>query len=73
MPDSDKNKDAPGASVRSYLSRIGRKGGRIGGRKRAEVLSPERLKEIAAQGAKARVQKAKEKLLAEAEPKTTRR
>ncbi len=36
------------------MAEMGRKGGRIGGKRRLETLSPERRKEIASQAAKTR-------------------
>jgi hypothetical protein len=42
------------ADVRAYFAKEGRKGGLIGGKARAESLSPERRKEIARAAIKAR-------------------
>lgn len=42
---------------RDYAVRMGRKGGKIGGRRRAESLSPERRSEIARAAAAARWKK----------------
>lgn len=40
--------------IQEYLAEIGRKGGLIGGKKRAEKLTPERRKEIAQKAANTR-------------------
>jgi len=42
------------SAISEYLAEIGRKGGKKGGKARAEKLSPERRKEIAEKAAKAR-------------------
>lgn len=46
-------------SVRQHYADIGRAGGKIGGIKRAQVLTPERRSEIARMGALARKEKLK--------------
>lgn len=47
-------------AVRKYFSKIGRRGGNIGGTARAAALTPERRSEIARMGALARIAKIKE-------------
>ena len=42
------------SAISEYLAEIGRKGGQKGGKARAEKLTPEKRKEIAAKAAKAR-------------------
>jgi hypothetical protein len=49
------------ADVRAYFVRKGREGGLLGGKARAEALSPERRKEIARAAIKARWAKHKRK------------
>jgi hypothetical protein len=46
-------------SVKNYFAEMGAEGGRIGGRIRAEKLSPERRKEIAKKANAARLEKRK--------------
>jgi len=54
----------PEPPSQSEISRVmaawGRKGGKIGGRRRADILSPKKRKEIASRAARARWNKAKE-------------
>jgi hypothetical protein len=47
------------ASVSEYMAAIGRKGGKIGGKRRLNTLTPNERKEIASAAANARWQKAK--------------
>jgi hypothetical protein len=47
------------ASVSEYMAAIGRKGGKIGGKRRLSTLTPHERKEIASAAAKVRWQKAK--------------
>ncbi len=49
------NGDVPSRSeISRVMSALGRKGGKIGGRKRAEALNPEQRREIALRAARAR-------------------
>jgi hypothetical protein len=47
------------ADIREYFGKMGAKGGMIGGKARAESLTPERRKEIAQKALKARWDKRK--------------
>jgi hypothetical protein len=47
-------------SVKEYFIRMGRKGGKIGGKLRAESLTPEQRSEIARNAVKARWAKRKQ-------------
>jgi hypothetical protein len=47
--------------IRAYFVRMGKTGGKIGGKARAESLTPERRKEIAQKAIAARWKKAKSK------------
>ena len=46
-------------SISSYMSAMGRKGGKVGGKRRLLTMTPENRKEAAAKAARARWDKAK--------------
>ena len=54
----------PDDAVRSYLSAIGRKGGKKGGKARAKMLSDERRSQIASLGGLAKAERAAKKIVA---------
>lgn len=55
------NSEPPSQSeVSRVMAALGRKGGKIGGRRRADILSPKKRKEIASQAARARWNRVKE-------------
>jgi len=47
------------SEVSRVMAALGRKGGKIGGRRRADILSPKKRKEIASQAARTRWARAK--------------
>jgi hypothetical protein len=47
------------ASISEYMARIGSKGGKIGGKRRLETMTPEERSRIAAKAAKARWKKSR--------------
>jgi hypothetical protein len=46
------------SDVSARMRELGKRGGKVGGRRRADVLSPERRREIASHAAKSRWKKA---------------
>ena len=54
----DSARSVTSAELSRVMSMIGRKGGRIGGKRRLETMTPERRSEIALKAAKTRWQKA---------------
>jgi hypothetical protein len=53
------SEDSPALNLSKYMAEIGRKGGRIGGKKRLETMSASARKRVATKAAKARWAKAK--------------
>ena len=51
--------DVPNVNLSKYMSEIGRKGGRVGGKRRLQTMSAEARKRAATKAAKARWAKAK--------------
>ena len=48
------------ASISEYMSEIGRKGGKIGGKRRLKTMTAEQRKKLAAKAARARWRKSKQ-------------
>ena len=51
--------DVPNVNLSKYMAEIGRSGGKIGGKRRLETMSPDARKRVATKAAKARWSKAK--------------
>lgn len=58
---TDEERPTDKTTLSRIMAEMGRKGGRIGGKRRMETISPARRKKIAKQAAKARWAKAKKK------------
>ena len=51
--------DVPDVNLSTYMAEIGRKGGKVGGKRRLQTMSPAARKRVASKAAKARWAKAK--------------
>ncbi len=58
---SEPHPDVPNVNLSTYRAKIGRKGGKIGGKRRLQTMSPASRKRAATKAAKARWAKTKRK------------